>query len=163
MDIRKTFFEHEASDWNFILDTNLKGVLMMSQAIAKLMVQYNTGGNIINISSAADIMTYKGGSPAYIVSKAGVMHITHALAVELASYNIRVNAISPGGFNTEMTEGLFTSDFGLALKEKLPLKRYPELAELEGALLLLASNASSYMTGCIIRVDGGMAINKLSL
>lgn len=162
LDIRKTFFDHELSDWERIFDTNLKGVCMVSQAIAKLMVNYNNGGSIINISSLLDVSTYKGGSPAYSASKAGVSHLTRILAVELGSSNIRVNAISPGIFNTEMTESLFSDGVITGLKDQLPLTRAPKLEDLDGALLLLASDASGYITGSVIRVDGGLGINKFS-
>ena len=163
VDTRKTFLDHAEADWDTILNTNLKGTCVMSQQVVKHMLNHHKKGSIINISSAADVITYVGGSPAYLTSKAGVSHLTRVLALELASHQIRVNAIAPAGFFTECTAHLFSGDFGGVIKQKIPLQRYGELDDINGPLLLLSSEASRYMTGCIIRVDGGLAINKIIL
>jgi NAD(P)-dependent dehydrogenase (short-subunit alcohol dehydrogenase family) len=96
-----------------------------------------------------------------MMSKAGVSHFTHLLALELADHNIRANAIAPGIFRTEINEDLFGTDISKMLEPKIPLLRFGELNDLDGALFLLSSDASRYITGTIIRVDGGLGINKL--
>ncbi len=161
VDARKNLFETTEMDWAPVVDTNLKGVVFVTQAIAAQMVEKKKGGSIINISSVSDLLAFKGGNPAYMISKAGISHFTHLLALELASSNIRVNAIAPGVFRTEINADLFDTDISRMLQPKIPLLKFGQLDDLNGALLLLSSDASRYMTGTIIRVDGGLGINKL--
>lgn len=161
VDARKNIFETCDADWTPVIDTNLKGLMLVTQAIAAHMIENKKTGSIINISSVSDILGFKGGNPAYLMSKAGVSHFTHLLALELASVNIRANAIAPGIYRTEINEDLFDTDLSKELETKIPLLRFGKLEDLNGALLLLCSDASCYMTGTIIRVDGGLGINKL--
>lgn len=163
VDARKNIFETSDADWNPVIDTNLKGLVLVTQAVAAHMVENKKAGSIVNISSVSDILGFKGGNPAYMMSKAGVSHFTHLLALELASANIRANAIAPGIYRTEINDDLFDTDLSKILETKIPLSRFGELEDLNGALFLLCSDASRYMTGTIIRVDGGLGINKLLL
>lgn len=161
IDSRKNLFETEEMDWTPVIDTNLKGLVFTTQVVAKQMIENNRKGSIINISSVSDTLAFKDGNPAYMASKAGVAHFTHLSALQLAAANIRVNAIAPGVFKTEINEDLFDTDVSRALEPKIPLQRFGNLDDLNGALLLLCSDASQYMTGTILRVDGGLCINKL--
>lgn len=161
VDSRKNIFETNETDWTPVIDTNLKGLVLVTQSVAASMIENKTAGNIINISSVLDVLGFKGGNPAYMISKAGVSHFTHLLALELAGANIRANAIAPGIYRTEINDDLFDTDLSRILETKIPLLKFGELDDLNGALFLLCSDASRYMTGTIIRVDGGLGINKL--
>jgi len=161
VDARKNIFETSEADWAPVIDTNLKGLMLVTQAVAAHMVENKKAGSIINISSVSDVLGFKGGNPAYMMSKAGVSHFTHLLALELANENIRANAIAPGIYRTEINDDLFDTELSKVIETKIPLLRFGKLEDLNGALFLLCSDASRYMTGTIIRVDGGLAINKL--
>jgi NAD(P)-dependent dehydrogenase (short-subunit alcohol dehydrogenase family) len=163
VDARTNIFATSEADWTPVIDTNLKGVVLVTQAVAARMVENKKSGSIINISSVSDVLGFKGGNPAYMISKAGISHFTHLLALELADANIRANAIAPGIYRTEINDDLFDTDLSKTLETKIPLSRFGQYEDLNGALLLLCSDASSYMTGTIIRVDGGLGINKLLL
>ncbi len=163
LDIRRNFLDHKVEDWDLVFDTNLRGLCLMAQAVAKHMLKYKVAGKIINVSSGSARMVWSGGSPAYMASKAAVSHFTVALANELAPHKIQVNAIAPGGVDTEATHELFNSPAGKEFEKKLPLGRYSNFSDLAGPLLLLVSDASAYMLGEIIHVDGGMSLNRLSL
>lgn len=152
------FFDVTESDWNAHLDVNLKGAFFLSQAVAKQMVDEKILGNIINIGSIAGNQAKKYALP-FCVSKAGLHHLTKIMAFELVECGIRVNAISLGLFPTELTTDYIASDAGKHFIEQIPMKRPGSFEELDAPLLLLASDASSYMTGSIIEVDGGFAID----
>jgi NAD(P)-dependent dehydrogenase (short-subunit alcohol dehydrogenase family) len=141
-------------DWDAVLDTNLKAVWLVAREAASRLTAAALPGSVINISS---LLAF-GTSPAlgsYMAAKAGVIQLTKAMAVEWASAGIRANAIAPGYFPTEMTGDFFTTPQGQEMIERIPLKRVGALGELSGPLLLLASDASAYMTGSVITVDGG--------
>lgn len=146
--------------WNKTIDTNLKGTFLVSQGLAKWMVETKTPGRIINISSSAAFHITKT-RPVYSASKIAVESLTRSLALELADHQIRVNCIAPGFFITDLTRNYITTDLGKTELAGVPMKRAANLSEMEGVLLLLASNASSYITGSIINIDGGYAIGKL--
>ncbi len=146
--------ELDESDWDRVVDTNLKGAWLMAQEVARHMVRLGHGGSIINIASLAGLVAVKQLA-AYCASKAGLIQLTRALAIELAPHDIRVNAIAPGYFETEMNQEYLSGPAGKRLVERLPLRRLGEAADLDGALLLLASDDSRYMTGGVITVDGG--------
>jgi len=152
------FFDIKESDWNAHLDVNLKGAFFLAQAVAKHMVDAKIPGSIINIGSIAGSQSKKYALP-FCVSKAGMHHMTKVMAYELVSYGVRVNMIAPGLFPTDRVTEYITSDAGKAFVEQIPQKRPGKLEELDGALLLLASDNSTYMTGSIIEVDGGFAID----
>ena len=141
--------------WNKILDTNLKGAFFISQCFAKQLKVKRKHGSIINLGSLSSSI----GIPtavAYTSSKAGILGMTKALSAEWASLNIRVNAIAPGYFRTDLTE-IFYKDpnWQKSMLNKIPMKRFGNMEDLDGVIIFLASNASSYITGQIFYVDGG--------
>ena len=141
--------------WNKILDTNLKGAFFISQCFAKQLTVKQKHGSIINLGSLSSSI----GIPtavAYTSSKAGLLGMTKALSAEWASLNIRVNAIAPGYFRTNLTE-IFYKDLNWqkSMLNKIPMKRFGNMEDLDGVVIFLASNASSYITGQIFYVDGG--------
>jgi NAD(P)-dependent dehydrogenase (short-subunit alcohol dehydrogenase family) len=146
--------------WDQVIDTNLKGVWFAAQAAARRMVKHGRGGSIVNIASILGLRVAGGVAP-YTVSKAGVLQLTRALALEWARYTIRVNALAPGYVETELNDAFFSSDAGKALVKRIPQRRLGRANELDGPLLLLASDASSYMTGSILAVDGGHLVSSL--
>jgi NAD(P)-dependent dehydrogenase (short-subunit alcohol dehydrogenase family) len=150
----KPLLEHSEADWDRVIDTDLKGVWLVAQETARHMVRLGHGGSIINIASMLGEIA-DSGSPSYCAAKAGVIHLTRAMARELARHGIRVNALCPGYFASEMTEAFLTSPRGIATIERVPQRRIGRAEDLDGPLLLLASDAGAYMTGSIIRVDGG--------
>ena len=166
LSMRKSFSDMKKTDWEPILDLNLKGTLQITQAVVKRFIQNKKAASIINISSTLDVLCIPNSDTAYTMSKAGILQFTQFLALELGKYNIRVNTISPGLY--PMTEQNYEFFHGneegqqlrKAIANKVPLLRLGELDDLNGAILFLSSNASSYVTGTTIRVDGGLAINK---
>ncbi len=152
------------ADWSSIIDTNLTGSWHVAQHAARRMIQHGTqgsgGGSIINIASILGLRVAGGVMP-YAVSKAGLVQMTKALALEWARHKIRVNAIAPGYIETDLNQDFFASDAGRALIRRIPQRRLGEARELDGALLLLASDASSYMTGSILAIDGGHLVSGL--
>jgi len=152
--VRASLLEHSEEDWDAVLDTNLKGYYLCSQAVGKRMVEWKKG-NIINIASVRAI-TADTGRASYCVSKAGVPMLTRVLALELAHYNIRANAIAPGWVKTNLNEVLWGDpETYKQIAAKIPMGRWAELSEIASVALFLASDASSYMTGHTIVVDGG--------
>ena len=150
----KRFVNVEESSFDFVMDTNLKGAWQTAQAVAQRLLNQKKAGSIINISSILGLGVTLGEST-YAISKAAVVQMTKATAMELTSKNIRVNAICPGYFKTEMNADFFETEQGAAFVANTPAKRLGELKELDGLLLLLSSDASSFMTGTAIPVDGG--------
>lgn len=148
-----------AEDWDAVVDTNLKGAFLVAQAAARRMAA-GSGGSIVNIAS---ILGHRvaGQLAAYSASKAGLVQLTRSLALEWARHGIRVNAICPGYFSTEINDGFFASEAGEAMVKRIPLRRIGRQHELDGALLLLASDAGAYMTGTSIVVDGGHLVSSL--
>jgi len=141
-------------DWNAVIDINLKGTFLFSQAVGKVMINQNKG-KIINIASMTSII---GGEniPAYSASKGGISQLTKAFAVAWAKYNINVNAIGPGWFKTSMTKSLYEDkDRNSRTLSRIPMKRWGLPEDLAGAVVFLASEASDYITGTTIYVDGG--------
>jgi len=152
--IQKPIEEMPEEDWDNIMDTNLKGVFLCSQAAARIMIPQRSG-NIINIASVSGIAVNVPQKQAvYNASKAGVAMLSKSMAVEWAQYGIRVNSISPGYMKTEMTLSTMMHLFP-TWESLTPLGRLGEPEELRGAVLYLASDASSYLTGHDLVVDGG--------
>lgn len=140
-------------DWTNVIDVNLNGVFRSCRAAAPIMAQGN-GGSIV---STASVLSFRPGAAvaAYAASKAGVAHLTKSLALEWAPMNIRVNAIAPGYFPTEMTSPFLESDKGPALASGIPMGRFGKLPELEGPIELLLGSRGSFITGVTLPVDGG--------
>jgi NAD(P)-dependent dehydrogenase (short-subunit alcohol dehydrogenase family) len=158
--IAKPVLEQTAADWDAVVNTNLRGVFLMATEAARAMRDTKRGGSIINIASILGFRQIGHVLP-YAVSKAGVVQLTQSLALEVARYNIRVNAIAPGYFATDINREFFDTDAGAAMLRRIPQRRLGQADELIGALLLLASDASSYMTGSTITVDGGHLVSSL--
>jgi len=159
--VGKPLFEHAESDWDRVVDTNLKGAWLVAQEVARRMAAHGHGGSIINIASILGLRVVGGGLPEYSASKAGLIQLTKVLALELARYNIRVNAIAPGYIQTDLNREYLQSQAGQALIRRIPQRRAGEPSDLEGVLLLLASDASRYITGAVIPVDGGHLVSSL--
>lgn len=149
-------FDIDESDWDKVMNINLKGTWMISTEVARFMVKNHTNGNIINVSSGLGYRSHLR-RVAYATSKAGVEHMTRNMAMELVQYGIRVNCLAPGWINTPMVEKILNGPQGKKIRKTIPMRRAADANELMGALLLLASDASSYMTGNILRVDGGLS------
>ena len=141
--------------WDSIMNVNLKGFYFLSQGIARIMKEHG-GGKIINVSSIDGFKPEKNIG-IYAISKAGVIMLTKVMAVELAEYNIRVNAIAPGNVHTRLGDSRFAvdPDYKHELLKKTPLGRIADVEDMVGAMIYMASDASSYMTGETIVVDGG--------
>lgn len=150
---------HSEDDWDAVLDTNLKGMFFLAQALAPGMRERG-GGSIINVASILGLRQ-AAGVVSYAVSKAGVIQLTKTLALEWARHGIRVNALAPGYMETELNRHFWQSDAGQALIKRIPQRRLGQLQELDGPLLLLASDASRYMTGAVLAVDGGHLVSTL--
>lgn len=154
------YWDMPEKDWNAVVDTNLTGVWRVAKYATKAMMDAGKGGSIINIASITAIRP-SNMLAAYSASKAGVDHLTRNMALEVARYGIRVNAISPGYFKTEINGEFLDSDQGDRMRKRVAMRRYGEYHELSGALLLLASDAGSYMTGANLNVDGGHLLTPL--
>ncbi len=148
-------------DWDAVIDTNLKGVFMVAQAVAKSMINADKPGSIINIASILGLRVSKALA-SYIAAKSAVVQLTKAMAIEWSRDNIRVNALAPGYFITEINQHQFADGSAEEfLRQRVPMGRVGKLPEIAGPLLLLASDAGSYMTGSIIAVDGGHVCSSL--
>lgn len=153
----KRTIDLEVSDWDEVMNTNLKSAFLLSKAVAASMLKQRSG-KIINIGSVLGEMASTIAMP-YCVSKAGLAHMTRALALEWASRGINVNCIAPGFFETEMTEQQREDEAHLKfLNYKIPYKRLGKPEEIVGAAIFLASEASDYMTGSVLFIDGGYNI-----
>jgi NAD(P)-dependent dehydrogenase (short-subunit alcohol dehydrogenase family) len=154
INIRKPSVEFALDDWRKVLDINLTGTFICSQAAAPAMIA-NSWGRVINISSMLG-MVGLGERPAYTAAKGGVIQLTRTLALEWAQHNVTVNAMAPGPFGTEMNRPLIDNPVAYrAFADKIPLNRWGEPGELAGPIVFLASEASSFMTGAVLTVDGG--------
>ncbi len=152
--------DQEEADFDDVLEVNLRGVWLMSIAAARHWRETGEHGAIINIASILGERVAKGVA-SYAISKAGVVQMTKALALELAQHNVRVNAIEPGYFETEINKGFFETPAGEAMIKRIPMRRIGALEDLDGPFLLLASDASRFMTGATLAVDGGHLVSSL--
>ena len=158
--VDKPILETSEDDWDRVLDTNLKGAWLMAREVARRMADAKRGGNIVNIASILGL-TATPRVHGYAAAKAGLIHLTGTLAVELARHAIRVNAIAPGYVVTDINRDLLEGEVGAKLVRRVPMRRFATLADLDGPLLLLASAAGGYMTGSVVTVDGGMSLSAL--
>ena len=156
----KPFLELTEEDWDRVIDTNAKGMFLLSQAAARAMRARGQGGSIINIASILGLRQGMHVGP-YAVSKAAAVQLTKISALELARFGIRVNCLCPGYIKTEMTRSVWDTEVGAVMLKRVPQRRMGGLHELEGPLLLLASDASSYMTGSVLVADGGHLVSGL--
>ena len=148
------FTSMSEDDFDLVMDTNVKGVWLVARAFAGAIAKAGKPGSMINIASVAGLrVAYT--IAAYGASKAACEHMTRVMALEMARYNVRVNAIAPGYFATEINDHFLSTDEGSKMRKRIPMRRFGEHEELSGPLLLLASEAGSFMTGATIVVDGG--------
>ncbi len=155
-----SFLDHAVADWDTVLDTNLKGMFLATQAVARAMKTRGAAGSIINIASITGLRQ-GGGIVSYAVSKAAAIQLTKVSALELARFGIRVNALAPGYIATDLNAAFWETDAGKAMIRRIPQRRLGQLSDLDGPLMLLASGASAYMTGSVIEVDGGHLVSSL--
>jgi NAD(P)-dependent dehydrogenase (short-subunit alcohol dehydrogenase family) len=158
--ITKPLLDHTEDDWRQVIGVNLDGAWRVAQAAARHMVQHGQGGSIVNVASILGLRV-ASQVPSYAASKAALVQLTKAMALELARHRIRVNALAPGYVETALNRDFFASTAGEALIKRVPQRRIGRPHELDGPLLLLASDAGSYMTGAILVVDGGHLVNTL--
>ncbi len=158
----KTYAMIDDEDWDYVLDTNLKSAWRLSKLYSLRVAQDKARqGNIVNIASITAFRTIKGQFP-YAVSKAALIKATEIMALEGAKFGVRVNAMAPGYVLTDVSRVLLESERSETFVKGIPMRRYGEFEDLNGPLLLLASDASSYMTGSTIVVDGGHICAELS-
>ena len=152
----RSLLEIDEQAWDEVMGVNLKGLFFLSQAVVRVMKEHG-GGSIIHLASSAGIRP--GAWPLYAISKAGVIMATKVMAREWAQYNIRVNAVAPGMVKTDLTEPLWNNPEHLEDKlRQTPMRRIAEPEEIVGAIIYLASDAASYVTGSSISLDAGMTI-----
>ena len=156
--IEKPATEQTEADWDAVINANLKGAYFLATELARRMIARRQQGNIVNIASVLGTGVLKAVSP-YAISKAGMIQATRAMALELAGNGIRVNALAPGYIDTEMNHDFWATPAGERLAKRIPQRRVGAESDLDGAIMLLASNASRYMTGSVVTVDGGFLLN----
>jgi NAD(P)-dependent dehydrogenase (short-subunit alcohol dehydrogenase family) len=158
--VSRPILQQTAEDWDSVLDVNLRGCFLVATEAARRLVAAKRGGAIINIASIGGLRILQGVA-GYTASKAGLVQLTRQLAVELARYGIRVNALCPGYVETPINTEFFASEAGQAVVKRVPQRRLGQPADLTGPLLLLASPAGAHMTGAALVVDGGHSVNPL--
>lgn len=158
--ISKPLLDHTDEDWRRVIGVNLDGAWRVAQAAARHMVAHGRGGSIVNIASVLGLRV-TAQVPSYAASKAALIHLTRAMAVELARHRIRVNALAPGYIETAINRDYFASEAGQAMVKRIPQRRLGRPEDLDGALLLLASDASAHITGSVLPVDGGHHVSSL--
>src|ERR1700738_609248 len=156
--IEKLATDQTEQDWDAVINANLKGAYFAATEMARRMIARKQEGNIVNIASVLGLGVMKFLSP-YTISKAGIIQATKAMALELAGNRIRVNALAPGYIDTEMNHEFWATPAGEKLTKRIPQRRVGAESDLDGAILLLASSASRYMTGSVVTVDGGFLLN----
>ncbi|MES2258487.1 MAG: SDR family oxidoreductase [Pseudomonadota bacterium] len=158
--ITRPLLQQTESDWDDVMDTNLKGGWLVAQEAARRMVAAGKGGSLVNVASILGERVAGGVAP-YAISKAGVVQATKALALELARYNIRANALLPGYIVTDLNRDFLASEAGDKLRSRVPSRKFGEMDDLSGPMLLLASDAGRHMSGAVLAVDGGHLTSSL--
>lgn len=154
--VRKPALDVTPADWNLVIDTNLRGAFFVAQAFARGMVERRYG-RIINIGSVTSVFGYAGIAP-YCASRGGIKQITMSLADEWGAYGVTVNCLAPGWFRTDQNSVLYENKTWLEyITDRIPLKRPGLPNDLDGAVIFLASDASAYVTGQTLLVDGGIS------
>ena len=152
--------ETPTEDWRQVINTNLTGCFLMTQAISRSLIASETTGRIVNISSMLGVVA-SGQVHAYAASKAGINQLTRTSALELARHGISVNAIAPGYIETNLNRDFLNGPAGGKIVHRIAQRRFGQPADLEGVLLLLTAPAGTYMTGEIITVDGGLSLSGM--
>jgi 3-oxoacyl-[acyl-carrier protein] reductase len=155
--IEKLSVDQTEADWDSVINANLKGAYFAATEMARRMIARKQEGNIVNIASVLGFGIMKFLAP-YSVSKAGIIQATKVMALELAANRIRVNALAPGYIDTEMNHDFWSTPSGEKLAKRIPQRRVGAESDLDGAIMLLASSASRYMTGSVVTVDGGFLL-----
>jgi NAD(P)-dependent dehydrogenase (short-subunit alcohol dehydrogenase family) len=158
--VTKPFLRQAVEDWDAVMAVNLRGCFLVGQEGARRLAAAGTPGTIINIASVLGERVIPGVA-GYTAAKAGLLHLTRQMAVELARHGVRVNAIAPGYVATDINRDYFASDPGQAMIKRIPQRRLGSPDDLTGPLLLLASAAGAHMTGATVTVDGGHSVNPL--
>ena len=158
--VTKPALQQSPDDYDQVLDTNLKGTWLVATEAGRRMVAAGKGGSIVNVASILGERVAGGVAP-YAISKAGVLQLTKALALELARHEIRVNALMPGYVVTDLNRNFLRSEPGDKLRSRIPSRRFGELTDLDGPLLLLASDAGAAMSGTTLAVDGAHLVSSL--
>jgi NAD(P)-dependent dehydrogenase (short-subunit alcohol dehydrogenase family) len=158
--VSKPLLSQTIADWDTVMNTNLRGAWLVSQEAIRRLTNKGQGGSIINIGSIIGERV-AGGVVSYCASKAGLHQLTRAMALEVARFGIRVNALAPGYIRTELNEEFLCSSAGERLKTRIPQQRFGEPKDLDGPLLLLASDAGRFITGAVLAVDGGHLVSSL--
>jgi NAD(P)-dependent dehydrogenase (short-subunit alcohol dehydrogenase family) len=158
--ISKPLLEHSEADWDKVLDTNLKGAWLMARECAARWIAAKQPGSIVNIASLLALRTARN-VVSYAAAKAGLVHLTHTLALELGRHGIAVNALAPGYVETDINRDFLASEAAKPMLGRIPLGRTGLPKDLDGALLLLASDAGAYITGAVIPVDGGHGVGGI--
>src|ERR1700691_5874045 len=155
--VEKLAVDQTEADWDSVIDANLKGAYFAATEMARRMIARKQEGNIVNVASVLGFGVMKFLSP-YTISKAGIVQATKAMALELAGNHIRVNAIAPGYIDTEINHHFWSTAGGEKLIKRIPQRRVGTESDLDGAIMLLASTVSRYMTGSVVTVDGGFLL-----
>jgi NAD(P)-dependent dehydrogenase (short-subunit alcohol dehydrogenase family) len=155
--VSKPVLQHTEAEWDYVVDTNLKGAWLMAREFAEHLIARQRPGRIVNIASVLGVRTI-ARVPSYCAAKAGLIHLTHVLAMELARHGILVNAIASGYVETDFNREFLRSEAGKRLEARIPLRRVGRPDDLDGAMLLVASPAGAYITGAVIAVDGGHGV-----